>query len=92
MGRLLLVLRGPRPSAGELPMESRSAGAGEIMTRITKAMIERSGWRYCCVCRKLGPRVKAHWTHEGRDYCDDHKPSPTPITEPRVQTEKAVTV
>ena len=92
MERVLHVLRGPRPSAGELPVESRSVGAGEIMTRITKAMIERSGWRYCCVCRKLGPRVKAHWTHEGRDYCDDHKPSPTPITEPRVQTEKAVTV
>jgi hypothetical protein len=49
------------------------------MKRISKAMIERGGWRYCCVCKKLGPRVKAHWTHEGRDYCDEHKPSPTPM-------------
>ncbi|MFP3564712.1 hypothetical protein [Paraburkholderia sp. SIMBA_030] len=50
------------------------------MKRITKAMVEQGGWRYCCVCRKLGPRVKAHWQHEGREYCDAHKPSPTPVT------------
>lgn len=48
------------------------------MKRITKEMVERGGWRYCCVCKKLGPRVKAHWQHEGREYCDEHKPSPTP--------------
>jgi hypothetical protein len=48
------------------------------MKRITKEMVELGGWRYCCVCRRLGPRVKAHWQHEGREYCDQHKPSPTP--------------
>lgn len=42
------------------------------MKRITKAMIEAGGWRYCCMCN--GPRVKAHWTHAGREYCDVHKP------------------
>jgi hypothetical protein len=52
------------------------------MKRITKDMVDRGGWRYCCVCRKLGPRVKAHWQHEGREYCDVHKPSPTPETLP----------
>jgi hypothetical protein len=46
--------------------------------RITKDMVKAGGWRYCCVCRKQGPRVKAHWEHEGREYCDEHKPSPTP--------------
>lgn len=51
------------------------------MKRITKDMVERGGWRYCCMCRKLGPRVKAHWQHEGREYCDEHKPKPTPTTE-----------
>ncbi|NYH21404.1 hypothetical protein GGD40_000883 [Paraburkholderia bryophila] len=55
------------------------------MKRITKEMVERGGWRYCCVCRKLGPRVKAHWQHEGREYCDAHKPSPTPLTSPRAE-------
>jgi hypothetical protein len=40
--------------------------------------LEWDGWRYCCVCRGLGPRVKAHWQHEGREYCDQHKPAPTP--------------
>ncbi len=44
------------------------------MERITKAMVARGGWRYCCACRKAGPRAKAHWTHAGRDYCDGHKP------------------
>lgn len=44
------------------------------MKRITKAMIAAGGWRYCCVCKQLGPRVKAHWTHEGREYCDAHRP------------------
>jgi hypothetical protein len=48
------------------------------MKRITKDMVERGGWRYCCVCRKLGPRVKAHWQHEGREYCDAHKPDAKP--------------
>ncbi|WP_157381940.1 hypothetical protein [Burkholderia ubonensis] len=48
------------------------------MKRITKEMVERGGWRYCCECRKTGPRVKAHWNHGGRDYCDEHKPPPTP--------------
>jgi predicted GIY-YIG superfamily endonuclease len=46
------------------------------MKRISKAMVERGGWCYCCVCRQLGPRVKAHWQHEGREYCDTHKPAP----------------
>lgn len=46
------------------------------MKRISKAMVERGGWRYCCVCRQLGPRAKAHWQHEGREYCDAHKPAP----------------
>lgn len=85
---LLLPMWGPWPPGAELPLEWRSASAGGVMTRITKAMIERSGWRYCCVCRKLGPRVKAHWTHDGRDYCDEHKPEPTPITLPRTEAEK----
>jgi hypothetical protein len=49
------------------------------MKRITKDMVKQGGWRYCCVCKSLGPRVKAHWTHEGREYCDEHKPSPTPV-------------
>lgn len=49
------------------------------MKRITKDMVNTGGWRYCCVCRQLGPRVKAHWTHEGRDYCDEHKPKETPV-------------
>jgi hypothetical protein len=53
------------------------------MKRITKDMVDRGGWRYCCVCRKLGPRVKAHWQHEGREYCDEHKPSSTPETLPQ---------
>ena len=48
------------------------------MKRITKDMIERGGWRYCCECKKLGPRVKAHWTQGGRDYCDAHKDKPAP--------------
>jgi predicted GIY-YIG superfamily endonuclease len=61
----------------------RSAVEGSIMKRITKDMVERGGWRYCCVCRQLGPRVKAHWQHEGREYCDAHKPVSTPVTEPR---------
>jgi predicted GIY-YIG superfamily endonuclease len=52
------------------------------MKRITKEMVTRGGWRYCCVCRQLGPRVKAHWQHEGREYCDEHKPKPTPTTQP----------
>jgi hypothetical protein len=45
------------------------------MKRITKDMVERGGWRYCCVCRQLGPRVKAHWQYEAREYCDAHKPA-----------------
>lgn len=45
------------------------------MKRITKDMVSRSGWRYCCVCRKIGPRVKAHWEHADREYCDAHKPT-----------------
>lgn len=49
------------------------------MKRITKDMIERGGWRYCCICRLTNPRVKAHYTHEGRDYCDEHKPRDTPM-------------
>ncbi|HGO6078331.1 hypothetical protein [Burkholderia cenocepacia] len=54
------------------------------MTRITKAMVQAGGWRYCCVCRALGPRVKAHWTHGGRDYCDAHKDrAEQPAQEPR---------
>jgi hypothetical protein len=51
------------------------------MQRITKAMVERGGWRYCCECRKTGPRVKAHWQHQGREYCDAHKPKPEQTTE-----------
>jgi len=42
------------------------------MKRITKDMVKAGGHRYCCEC--VGPRVKAHWTHKGRDYCDVHKP------------------
>nr|WKF58799.1 hypothetical protein HUO10_003300 [Paraburkholderia busanensis] len=53
------------------------------MKRITKDMVKNGGWRYCCVCRRLGPRVKAHWQHEGREYCDEHKPSPTPVATQR---------
>ncbi|WP_179235063.1 MULTISPECIES: hypothetical protein [unclassified Burkholderia] len=47
------------------------------MKRITKAMKQASGHRYCCECAAHGPRVKAHWTHKGRDYCDAHKPAET---------------
>lgn len=49
------------------------------MKRITKAMVEAGGWRYCCVCSNEGPRIKAHWTHKGRDYCDAHKPDVVPV-------------
>ncbi|MBN6728772.1 hypothetical protein [Burkholderia multivorans] len=45
------------------------------MKRITKDMIRAGGHRFCCECSKRGPRVKAHWTHKGRDYCDMHKPA-----------------
>lgn len=48
------------------------------MKRITKDMIERGGWRYCCVCKKLGPRVKAHWTHRGQSFCNEHKDKAAP--------------
>ncbi|HKR45467.1 MAG TPA: hypothetical protein VJU59_38330 [Paraburkholderia sp.] len=48
------------------------------MKRITKDMVVRGGWRYCHMCS--GPRVKAHWTHEGRDYCDEHKPTEAQIS------------
>ncbi|HGL4260205.1 TPA: hypothetical protein ACKE3D_003935 [Burkholderia dolosa] len=45
------------------------------MKRITKDMIRAGGHRFCCECSARGPRVKAHWTHKGRDYCDMHKPA-----------------
>ncbi|MBJ9593212.1 hypothetical protein [Burkholderia seminalis] len=45
------------------------------MKRITKDMIRAGGHRFCCECSARGPRVKAHWTHKGRDYCDAHKPA-----------------
>lgn len=54
------------------------------MKRITKDMVKAGGWRYCCECAARGPRVKAHWTHKGRDYCDAHKPvktAPRPAAE-----------
>lgn len=60
------------------------------MKRITKDMVERGGWRYCCFCKRLGPRVKAHWTHEGRDYCDEHKPGPTPVVAPYPNSPREV--
>lgn len=41
------------------------------MKRITKDMVKLGGHRYCCEC--VGPRIKAHWTHKGRDYCDVHR-------------------
>ncbi|WP_185734002.1 hypothetical protein [Burkholderia cenocepacia] len=44
------------------------------MKRITKDMVKAGGHRFCCECSARGPRVKAHWTHKGRDYCDMHKP------------------
>ncbi|MCA8073186.1 hypothetical protein FOC29_28055 [Burkholderia vietnamiensis] len=47
------------------------------MKRITKAMKQAGGHRYCRECAAHGPRVKAHWTHKGRDYCDAHKPAET---------------
>ncbi|MBU9380665.1 hypothetical protein [Burkholderia gladioli] len=47
------------------------------MKRITKDMVKAGGWRYCCECAARGPRVKAHWTRKGRDYCDAHKPVET---------------
>ncbi|MBU9643711.1 hypothetical protein KTF36_17825 [Burkholderia gladioli] len=47
------------------------------MKRITKDMVKAGGWRYCCECAGRGPRVKAHWTHKGRDYCYAHKPAET---------------
>ncbi|WP_179257662.1 hypothetical protein [Burkholderia sp. AU6039] len=47
------------------------------MKRITKAMKQAGGHRYCCECAAHGPRVKAQWTHKGRDYCDAHKPAET---------------
>ncbi|MBU9403773.1 hypothetical protein KTE13_28920 [Burkholderia multivorans] len=47
------------------------------MKRITKDMVKAGGHRYCCECSAHGPRVKAHWTHKGRDYCDVHKPAET---------------
>ena len=61
------------------------------MKRITKAMVEAGGWRYCCECGKSGPRVKAHWTHKGRDYCDTHKPSETHAREPVCYSPREVT-
>jgi hypothetical protein len=47
------------------------------MRRITKDMVKQGGHRYCCECS--GPRVKAHWTHKGRDYCDAHRPDEAPV-------------
>ncbi|WP_171983995.1 hypothetical protein [Burkholderia cenocepacia] len=49
------------------------------MKRITKAMVQAGGWRYCCECAAHGSRVKAHWTHKGRDYRDAHKPAETAV-------------
>lgn len=55
------------------------------MKRITKAMKQVGSHRYCCECAARGPRVKAHWTHKGRDYCDAHKP-----TEPAARPAREV--
>ena len=60
------------------------------MNRITKDMVKRGGHRYCYEC--IGPRVKAHWTHKGRDYCDAHRPTepgPTCVRELRNQVAEA---
>ncbi|MBR8141201.1 hypothetical protein KDW46_02355 [Burkholderia vietnamiensis] len=53
------------------------------MKRITKDMVKAGGHRYCCECSARGPRVKAHWTHKGRDYCDMHKPTETAVQHAR---------
>jgi hypothetical protein len=47
------------------------------MKRITKDMVKAGGHRYCCEC--IGPRVKAHWTNKGRDYCDKHRQEDAPV-------------
>lgn len=46
------------------------------MTRISKAMVQRGGKRYCCTCKASGERVRAIWAQHGRDYCEAHKPEP----------------
>lgn len=56
------------------------------MKRITKDMVHNGGHRYCCEC--LGPRVKAHWTHKGRDYCDVHRPNEPIVTDRNYEQAK----